>query len=210
MIRSIDIWVEREKDSVVVEKINISKKQPELNERRRNYALKIIISGYFAFFLELTFYFLLYILYIYTYLLSARLFQVRTCVPSLQVATPLGKKGYTFRGITFVPLLPERPKFSVPFVRDYQFRASSWVKAKFNGTTQSHSCFWFKNEVSAPFVGKCSHCWRTMSYLQRYSCPKLYCKSETYGEKRKSRLKVCENKNRWSSDFKEIWNVKIV
>ena len=144
MIRSIDIWVEREKDSVVVEKMNISKKQPELNERRRNYALKIIISGYFAFFLELTFYFLLYIHYMYIYLLSARLFQVRTCVPCLQVATPLSKKGYTFRGITFVPLLPERPKFSAPFVRDYQFRASSWVKAKFNGTTQSHSCFWFK------------------------------------------------------------------
>ena len=66
MIRSIDIWVEREKDSVVVEKINISKKQPELNERRRNYALKIIISGYFAFFLELNFYFYhIFIIYIY-------------------------------------------------------------------------------------------------------------------------------------------------
>ena len=41
--------------------IYISKKQPELNE---NCALKIIIFRYFAFFLELTFYFLLSIHFI--------------------------------------------------------------------------------------------------------------------------------------------------
>ena len=58
-----DIWVERKKKSVVLEKtyIRISKKQPELNE---NCALKIIIFRYFAFFLELTFYFLLSIHFI--------------------------------------------------------------------------------------------------------------------------------------------------
>ena len=46
-----DIWVEKEKNSVVVEKIYISKKQPELNENvKANCALKIIIFRYFAFF----------------------------------------------------------------------------------------------------------------------------------------------------------------
>ena len=47
-----DIWVEKEKNSVVVEKIYISKKQQELNENvKANCALKIIIFTYFAFFL---------------------------------------------------------------------------------------------------------------------------------------------------------------
>ena len=35
-----DIWVEREKKSVVLEKINISKKQPALNELRQTVFLK--------------------------------------------------------------------------------------------------------------------------------------------------------------------------
>ena len=53
---------------------------------KANCALKTIIFRYFAFFLELTFYFLLYIHYIF---FCARLFQVCTCVPCVQVATPL-------------------------------------------------------------------------------------------------------------------------
>ena len=38
--RETDIWVEREKKFVVVEKIYISKKQPELNELRQTVLLK--------------------------------------------------------------------------------------------------------------------------------------------------------------------------
>ena len=38
--RETDIWVEREKKAVVVEKIYISKKQPELNELRQTVLLK--------------------------------------------------------------------------------------------------------------------------------------------------------------------------
>ena len=53
---------------------NFSKKQPELNELRQTvHAFKIIIFRYFAFFLELTFYFLLfnhyYLLIIFIYFL---------------------------------------------------------------------------------------------------------------------------------------------
>ena len=62
----------------------ISKKPPELNAIEANCALKINIFRYFAFFLELTFYF--YSLYFF---FVHELFQVRTCVPSVQVATPL-------------------------------------------------------------------------------------------------------------------------
>ena len=58
----------------------ISKKKGELNALRENCALKIITFRYFAFFVELLFFFLC--------IFCARLFQVRTCVPCVQVATP--------------------------------------------------------------------------------------------------------------------------
>ena len=40
VFRETDIYVEREKKSVVVEKMYISKKQPELNELRQTVLLK--------------------------------------------------------------------------------------------------------------------------------------------------------------------------
>ena len=56
------------------------------------------------------------------------------------------KKSNTFRGITFLPFLPKRLKFSVPFV--WITTASLQVERKrkiyryfVNGTTQSRSCF---------------------------------------------------------------------
>ena len=56
------------------------------------------------------------------------------------------KKSNTFRGITFFPFLPKRPKFSVPFV--WITSAKLHVERKWkiyryfvNGTTQSRSCF---------------------------------------------------------------------
>ena len=58
----------------------ISKKKAALNALRENCALKIITFRYFAFFVELLFFFLC--------IFCARLFQVRTCVPCVQVATP--------------------------------------------------------------------------------------------------------------------------
>ena len=75
-----------EKKSVVVEKMYISNKLPELNELRLS-ALKIIILRYFAFFLELTVYLLLFIHFISC--VCTTQFQVRTCVPcrGVQVAT---------------------------------------------------------------------------------------------------------------------------
>ena len=56
------------------------------------------------------------------------------------------KKGNTFRGITFFPFLPKRPKFSVPFVWITSARLHVERKRKIyryfvNGTTQSRSCF---------------------------------------------------------------------
>ena len=56
------------------------------------------------------------------------------------------KKRNTFRGITFFPFLPKRPKFSVPFVWITRARLQVERKRKIyryfvNGTTQSHSCF---------------------------------------------------------------------
>ena len=57
------IWVERKK-SPLFKKKYISKKQAELNELRANCALKIITFRDFAFFLELPFYFLLFIHFI--------------------------------------------------------------------------------------------------------------------------------------------------
>ena len=49
--------MERKKNSVVLEKKYISKKQPELNELRQT--VLIIIFRYFPFFLDLTVYFLI-------------------------------------------------------------------------------------------------------------------------------------------------------
>ena len=67
---------------------NFSKKQPELNELRQTvHAFKIIIFRYFAFFLELTFYFLLFNHY---YLVFLFIFvHDFLSVPRVQVATPL-------------------------------------------------------------------------------------------------------------------------
>ena len=56
------------------------------------------------------------------------------------------EKSDSFRGTTFFPFLPKRPKFSVPFV----WITSTWFHVErkrkiyryfVNGTTQSRSCF---------------------------------------------------------------------
>ena len=58
-----------------------------------------------------------------------------------------GKKvNSTFRGITFYPFLPKRPKFSVPFFwitsATLQVERKRKIPRYFvNGTTQSRSCF---------------------------------------------------------------------
>ena len=64
------------------------------------------------------------------------------------------KKSNTFRGITFSPFLPKRPKFSVPFVWITSARLHVERKWKIyryfvNVTTQSFSCFSAKNNTSA-------------------------------------------------------------
>ena len=56
------------------------------------------------------------------------------------------EKSNSFRGITFFPFLPKRPKFSVPFVWITSARLQVGRKRKIyryfvNGTTQSRSCF---------------------------------------------------------------------
>ena len=56
------------------------------------------------------------------------------------------EKRNTFRGTTFFPFLPKRPKFSVPFVWITSARLHVERKRKIyryfvNGTTQSRSCF---------------------------------------------------------------------
>ena len=56
------------------------------------------------------------------------------------------KKSNTFRGITFFPFFPKRPKFSVLFVCITSLRLHFQRKRKLyryfvNGTTQSRSCF---------------------------------------------------------------------
>ena len=56
------------------------------------------------------------------------------------------QKSNTFRGITFLPFLPKRPKFSVPFVWITTARLQVQRKRKIyryfvNGTIQSRSCF---------------------------------------------------------------------
>ena len=79
------------------------------------------------------------------------------------------KKNNTFRGITFFPFLPKRPKFSVPFVWITSARVHFERKWNIywyfvNGATQSLSCFrcqkkntstiWrkFFNEISVQMV----------------------------------------------------------
>ena len=84
----IDIWVER------IKKVRCFRKENKFqrNNRSWNCAHTIIILRYFAYFLELTFYFLLfnhyYLFTIFIYF-CAWLFQVRPCVPCVQVAMPL-------------------------------------------------------------------------------------------------------------------------
>ena len=56
------------------------------------------------------------------------------------------EKSNTFRGVTFLPFLPKRPKFYVPFVWITTARLQVERKRKIyryfvNGTTQSRSCF---------------------------------------------------------------------
>ena len=62
------------------------------------------------------------------------------------------KKSNTFRGITFFPFLPKRPKFSVPFVWITSARLHVERKWKIyryfvTGTSQSRSCFWCQNKI---------------------------------------------------------------
>ena len=61
------------------------------------------------------------------------------------------KKSNTFRGITFFPLSPKRPKFSVPFVGITSARRQVERKRKIyryfvNGTIQARSCFRFQKK----------------------------------------------------------------
>ena len=70
------------------------------------------------------------------------------------------KKGDTYRGISFLPLLLEQPKFSVPFVWITSARIPLERKRKIcwyfvNGTIQSNSCFDAK-KLAVPFDGKFS------------------------------------------------------
>ena len=58
-----DIWVERKKQSVVLEK-NYCKETTRAEWIKANCALKILIFRYFTFFLELIFYFVLFIHFI--------------------------------------------------------------------------------------------------------------------------------------------------
>jgi len=80
---TLDIWVERKKKSVIC-----FKETTRVEWIEANWALKIIVFRYFAFFLELinllffTF-FCFYIFFVHDF------FRVRTCVPYVQVATPL-------------------------------------------------------------------------------------------------------------------------
>ena len=63
------------------------------------------------------------------------------------------KKSNTFRGITFLPFLPKRPKFSLPFV----WITTAWLQVQrkrklcryfVNGTIQSRSVFCAKKNTS--------------------------------------------------------------
>ena len=71
------------------------------------------------------------------------------------------KKSNTFRGITFLPFLPKRPKFSVPFVWITSARLHVERKWKIyryfvTGTSQSRSCFRCQNKIPVPLDGKFS------------------------------------------------------
>ena len=78
-----DIWVERKKKSVIY-----FKETTRVEWFEANWALKIIIFRYFAFFLELInlLFFTVFSFYI---CFVHDVFRVRTCVPCVQVATPL-------------------------------------------------------------------------------------------------------------------------
>ena len=82
--RETDIWVERGKKVRSCRKNIYFKETTTVEWIKANCALKIIIFRYFAFFLFLFFYYLFT-----TNLFCARFFQVRTCVPCVQVVTPL-------------------------------------------------------------------------------------------------------------------------
>ena len=76
-----DIWPERQKKSVVFQKYIYFKETITVKWIEANCALKIIIFRYFAFFLELTFYFLLFIHFIFfwcTTFLGTHVRNVRT------------------------------------------------------------------------------------------------------------------------------------
>ena len=65
------------------------------------------------------------------------------------------KKGNTFRGMSFFPFLPKRPKFSVPFVWITSARLKVERKRKIhryfvNGTTQFRSCFRYQKKIPVP------------------------------------------------------------
>ena len=68
-----------------------------------------------------------------------------------------GKKGNAFQGIPFfLPFLPKRPKFSVPFVWITSARLHVQRKRKIyryfvNGTTQSLSCFRYQYNFTGIF-----------------------------------------------------------
>ena len=70
------------------------------------------------------------------------------------------KKSNTFRGITFFPLSPKRPKFSVPFVGITSARRQVERKRKIyryfvNGTIQARSRFRFQKKYQYLQNGKC-------------------------------------------------------
>ena len=70
------------------------------------------------------------------------------------------KKSNTFRGITFFPLSPKRPKFSVPLVGITSARRQVERKRKIyryfvNGTIQARSRFRFQKKYQYLQNGKC-------------------------------------------------------
>ena len=93
--RETDIWVERGKKVRSCRKNVYFKETTTVEWIKANCALKIIIFRYFAFFLFLFFFNYLFI----TNLFCARFFQVRTCVPCVQVVTPLKSVHTTQYGI---------------------------------------------------------------------------------------------------------------
>ena len=76
------------------------------------------------------------------------------------------KKSNSFRGITFFPFLPKRPKFSVPFVWINSARLHVERKWKIyryfvKGTSQSRSCFRCQNKIPVPLDGNFHRNFRT-------------------------------------------------